>query len=107
MLSFRQGDVLIRQVVSFDTYEVGEAVARENGAVILAYGEKTGHSHAIAERDVTMYLPANATEVKLLDVKKPVTLCHDEHNPITIPEGLYEVWIQVEYTPQGLQQVYD
>jgi hypothetical protein len=48
---FRQGDVLVQRVTSIP--EGDTAVARDNGRVVLAYGEVTGHAHAIAEAEVT------------------------------------------------------
>jgi hypothetical protein len=35
------------------------------------------------------------------------TIIHEEHQPITLPQGTYRVWMQREYTPQAIRQVVD
>jgi hypothetical protein len=47
---YRQGDVLIERIAKMPTSTT--PVARDAGRVILAYGEVTGHAHAIVE-DIT------------------------------------------------------
>ncbi len=46
-IHYRQGDVLIERVGSLPAKLV--TIAREQGRVILAHGEVTGHAHAISE----------------------------------------------------------
>lgn len=50
---YRQGDVLIERVSSFPAKLT--PVARENGRVILAHGEVTGHAHAFLEKGTTKF----------------------------------------------------
>ncbi len=53
MHSFRQGDVPLYPVA-----EIPAGLAKiepENGRTILAYGERTGHAHAILDKDVELY----------------------------------------------------
>lgn len=106
MLVFRQGDVLIRQRKA-ERPESATPIARDGAAVILAYGEVTGHSHQILERDVTFWLPEGLSGVRILDVPTGATVRHDEHDPIELPAGTYDVFIQTEYSPQELRQVLD
>lgn len=47
-IHYRQGDVLVERVGLLP--QKLTPVARENGRVILAHGEVTGHAHAIADR---------------------------------------------------------
>ena len=57
MTMYRQGDVLL---VRDDAASVdGTEVARDQGHVVLAYGEATGHAHAIASKAATLYAIAN------------------------------------------------
>lgn len=106
----RQGDVFIRKVA--DDVKVGEEIKRDKDRVILAYGEVTGHAHAITDKNAVLFqaLDPKAIELgtrflKILD--KVATLNHDEHGSINLPQGTYEVVTQVEYTPQGLRNVAD
>lgn len=43
---YRQGDVLIERVASIPKTKT-TPIARDNGRVVLAYGEVTGHAHAL------------------------------------------------------------
>ena len=50
---YRQGDVLIVPITSIP--KTVEPIAREQGRIILAHGEVTGHAHAIKDRGVTAF----------------------------------------------------
>lgn len=104
MTHYRQGDVLI---VSTKNAEIGEVVPRDNGKVILAYGEVTGHSHAIGNQNVYLYLHAKNAGEKVLKVKEDADLVHEEHSRIRIPKGDYIVRIQREYSPEDIRNVRD
>lgn len=103
---YRQGDVLVLRVDSIPAG--GKPVERENGRIVLAHGEVTGHSHAIPSRDArfTAVVAAGA-ERRFLDAKKPVKLLHEEHGEIIIARGTYEVVIQREYEPGAIRNVAD
>jgi hypothetical protein len=103
--TYRQGDVLIRRIDALPNAEL-KPIALDAGRVVLAYGEVTGHAHAIVSPDV-LFLINEQTLNRYLDVKQPVTLKHEEHFPIQLPAGQYEVVQQREYTPQGLRDVVD
>jgi hypothetical protein len=82
----QHGDVLLQEVEGLP--RGSKKVARENGRIIVARGEATGHNHAIAEKGAVLY------ELKgdlYLEVTEPVTITHEEHKPIEIPEGIYEI----------------
>lgn len=57
---YRQGDVLVERVDSLPSRLT--KVARENGRVILAHGEVTGHAHAIADRTTEMLRASDGAE---------------------------------------------
>jgi hypothetical protein len=103
MPMYRQGDVLI---MSVDEVPVDlEEIPRDNGRVVLAYGEVTGHAHAIKEPNVR-FLRDKITSDRFLDVKPtndnkhaPVKLVHEEHAPIALPPGKYKVVTQREFVP--------
>lgn len=103
---YRQGDVLIRQVAAIP------ASATDNtpqGRIVLAYGEVTGHAHAIAEgeaREFTMQEAANIVR-RFLSVTAEAVVRHEEHAPIQLPPGVYEIVQQREYTPEAIRNVAD
>jgi hypothetical protein len=101
--SYRQGDVLI---VECDRVDGGKEVEREDGRIVLAHGEATGHSHAIASMDATLFMD-EATLNHYLDVRAPVVIEHEEHGHIELPSGYYQVRRQREYRPEGLRNVAD
>lgn len=91
----RQGDVFIRRIKAIPAD--AKPVARK-GDVILALGEVTGHTHRIAA-------PLDAVDVLMeaerivMNVKRTVTVTHEEHGAITLEPGLYESFIQREFDP--------
>jgi hypothetical protein len=100
---FRQGDVLVQRVTSIPNGAT--PVARDNGRIVLAYGEVTGHAHAIAEAEVTM-LEVD-TGIRYLDVQMESFLRHEEHATIALSPGFYKVVRQREYTPEAIRNVAD
>ena len=103
MTIFRQGDVLLRKVKSIPA----DAVATEKkDRIVLAYGEVTGHSHAITKLDnVDVFVKGDGT--MYLRVKAETALQHEEHAAITLPPGNYKRVLQREYSPAGLRNVAD
>jgi hypothetical protein len=100
---YRQGDVAI---IECDRVAVTKEVEREGGRIVLAHGEVTGHAHAIASMDATLFMDAKTLD-RYLDVNAPVTLDHEEHGRIKLPSGFFRVIQQRVYTPQGLRNVAD
>ncbi len=102
----RQGDVMILQVASLP-----KAAKNVDNKVriVLAYGEVTGHAHAIAEREATEFtMEQSAGPVKrFLEVVSQATLRHEEHAPVEIPAGVYEIVQQKEYSPEAIRNVAD
>src|SRR6266568_8635268 len=101
MKNIRQGDVLL-QLQNIKSVPAGASEIKPDGnRIVLAYGEVTGHAHAIYENidQVKMWAVG---KVKYLEVMARVTLKHEEHSPATIEPGIYKLPTQVEYTPQAL-----
>lgn len=93
---FRQGDVMI---VSCDAIPADlTPVERDNGRIVLAYGEVTGHAHAILDSEA-MLLQGADLETRFLNVlaEGGVKLVHEEHSTVDIPAGTYRVIRQREY----------
>ena len=98
-VQYRQGDVLLIAVAAVPGRAV--PVPRDQGEVVLAYGEVTGHRHAIAEPHAELLvLPDQEIERRFLRiVGDKALLRHEEHDTITLPPGTYQVVRQREYVP--------
>lgn len=103
MRMFRQGDVLVVQIKNLPAKEL-KPIERENGKIVLAHGEVTGHTHAIAE-PTTEFLTDGQS--RFLNVIKTSLLKHEEHYKIELPKGVYRVIQQREYRPEGVRNVAD
>ena len=98
----RQGDVFIERIAAIPNG--AKPKARDNGRVVLAYGEMTGHAHAIAEPEALLY---DLDGELFLEADGTVTLRHEEHGEIAIQKGFYHVKRQREYTPEAIRNVVD
>lgn len=107
MKMYRQGDVLIREVASIPDRATP---VQNEGRIVLAHGEVTGHAHAIDVAEAEEFTFANAAGVvrRFLHVfDLGGTVRHEEHAVIPLPPGLYEIVQQREYTPQEIRNVQD
>ena len=102
----RQGDVLIKPVSSIPA---GLAeVPREDGRLILAHGEVTGHAHVVSCPEARMFGSLTADDgPRFIDVPRPTSVVHDEHAPLGLAAGFYEVRRQREYSPEEIRRVAD
>ena len=104
-MQYRQGDVFIERTNSKIT---GAEVPRSAGRVVLAYGEVTGHAHAITRPGVTMFRDAKLNRVFLhVPAGDAAELEHEEHETIRLPPGDYEIIHQREYSPEEIRRVTD
>jgi hypothetical protein len=126
-MKIRQGDVILIPILAAAIPAGLTEVPRDNGWATLAYGEVTGHSHAMLDN-------ANAPTVKLMErpgtterylfVDQDTALGHGvfskgsfadagEHGtlPVVAPSsfgfGAYEVRIQSQYSPEAVRRVVD
>ncbi|MGW3418219.1 hypothetical protein [Streptomyces phaeochromogenes] len=78
-------------------------VPREDGVIVLAHGEVTGHRHAIAEPHAELLAaPEDDDDDErrfLRIIGASAHLVHEEHGTITLPGGVYQVIRQREYDP--------
>lgn len=102
---YRQGDVLIVPVKSLPKNL--DPVDREQGRVVLAHGEVTGHAHAIKDRNAALFRDPKLAAIFMHVSDDPVALEHEEHATITIPPGNYRVIRQREYSPEAIRNVAD
>lgn len=102
---YRQGDVLIVPVPEIPNGT--ERVDRENGRIILAHGEVTGHAHAIKSEGATLFRDPQLMAVFLNVTGDSVALEHEEHETINLIPGNYQIIRQREYHPESIRNVAD
>jgi hypothetical protein len=100
--NFEQGDVLGRKVESLPAGE-RKVIARKR--LILAHGE-SGHSHVIEDDSAVMI---QVGEAFYLQLEKSATVQHEEHKPIALSPGIWELGRVKEhdYFQQMERQVID
>lgn len=88
-MMFRHGDVLL--IRRDETAEAPHAA--EESDVVVAEGEVTGHAHRVRGAGAMLRdLSTTATEgILRLYLPQGGTITHEEHRPITLPPGVYEV----------------
>jgi hypothetical protein len=99
---FRQGDVMIERVATIPRTATKQKP--ENGRIILAHGEATGHHHSI---DIDHADWWKSGDDQFVNVKTPTEVVHQEHAPIALPPGKYRVTRQREYAPEAIRNVAD
>ena len=99
---YRQGDVFLRSVSERPKEATAQAPSGER--VVLAYGEVTGHAHAIEACFATIY---KSGELEYLQTKPGAVLRHEEHAPLKLEPGCYQIIRQREYEHQGWRRVAD
>ena len=90
---FRQGDVLIAVA---EIIETGVPEPKVSGETVLAHGEVTGHKHRFERASETQAL--TGARIRQLLVNAPAALLHEEHLPIEIPAGRYDLPRQCEWS---------
>jgi hypothetical protein len=122
-MQFRQGDVFIVRIEKMPDRDLAP-VKKEPGKTrtVLAYGEVTGHAHAIQSLNVALFeAPQDIDSVSdikgglmslmsgdmFLDVKEPSVVVHEEHGEIKLDAGAYIVRRQREYHPEAPRTVAD
>jgi hypothetical protein len=117
-LVIRQGDVALVAVNGLPADCT--PVPLDHGRIVLAYGEQTGHAHAIriefgpeaaaeiagaAIARAKAKLWQTASGDRYLQVLEPVSLTHEEHTAHTIPAGIFELPVQVEHDTANAPRV--
>jgi hypothetical protein len=108
---FQQGDVLLKRIEQLPD----GVVPLSDKSRILQRGETTGHKHAFAaDAKVQLYtVPASGPlsglristhdGVAFVEILEPTTLRHEEHNPIEVEPGIYEVDLVREFDYESLE----
>ena len=102
----RQGDVLI--IRCKDIPDTSVQVEPENGRLIVARGEATGHHHSFPwARGAVLFRDDGGSGSQFVKVTAPVALEHQEHSALTCDRGLHEVRIQRTFVAGLARQVTD
>jgi len=98
---YRHGDLIL---IPHKKKPAATAQATQN--FVLAEGEETGHKHVLTG-DLIVW-PIGRNDPTIVAVReKPATLTHEEHAPLAIPPGVYEVRRQRVYSPKEIRWVMD
>jgi hypothetical protein len=92
----RQGDVLLRSVP--DIPAAAREVPRDDGRLVLAYGEVTGHAHVLDAPPEEAKLLSMGERARFVRLMRDVELRHEEHDTLSIPAGTYQVIQQRVWT---------
>lgn len=87
----QQGDVILRKLTAMPD---GNAAPVSKGRCVLAEGESTGHAHVIEDDEAELI---RIGERMLLKLGRAATVVHEEHGPITLAPGIWEVGRVQEY----------
>ncbi len=96
---YRQGDVLLVEIDQ--PSRTGKPINPEDGRIILARGELSGHAHAIRECDAKAKFFEGEGDRRSLLMTEISRLEHEEHGAIVLEPGWYEVRRQREYDSVG------
>jgi hypothetical protein len=87
----QQGDVNFRRLSELPK---GEIKIIQRKRCVVAEGEHTGHSHVIEDDEAELI---QVGEMILLKLEKSATIQHQEHKPITLEKGIWQVGRVQEY----------
>ena len=97
---FGHGDLYLRQVeADAIPQEIRERLEQSHlTQAVLAFGEKTGHAHALtSERPIGLVRDSDAIAYVLL--RDAGLLTHEEHGERHVEAGWYEVPTERDYDP--------
>lgn len=96
----RQGDITLTKINKLPKG------AKKLDTKTVALGEVTGHSHRF-EDDTTELLMLNG--IMYANVPATTEIIHEEHKPLQIEKGIYEIGNEREYDPftEGIRAVVD
>lgn len=99
---YRQGDVMF---VAISKAPRGKKQVRKDG--IVMHGEATGHAHRVADLKAAEVYDIGENCYLSVSASGGVSIVHDEHLPIQLPPGDYQIRRQREYAPEGIHNVID
>lgn len=90
LLQLQQGDVLLLRVSQLPAN--CRPTKKDSRGIVLAEGEFTGHFHGIqAGRGLALMEAPTGERFLVNDTAEPVAVTHQEHKPVTIAPGVYQI----------------
>ena len=77
-----------------ETMPQGVTKTISKGRCVLAKGESTGHAHVVEDDDAELI---QLGERILLRLGQSATVTHEEHKPVSLEPGLYEIGRVAEF----------
>ena len=99
---YRQGDVAFFPVACKPSLDMAP---RSDG--VIARGEKTGHTHRIGCLEDAELYDVGSGMMLSVTAEGGVSIVHEEHKKLPLPNGDYAVKIQRAYTPEEILKVID
>ncbi len=93
---FRQGDILFKRVKALPSNVI------QKQDQLIAEGEQTGHAHVLVNGALFELLNPTRHYIK---AGQDTKIIHQEHFPIKLESGVYEIIRQKEYLGQGRTQI--
>lgn len=89
----QQGDLILRHITHLP---IGKShkLKRSKRGWVLADGEATGHAHVVDNDEAELIEIGGKM---LLVLEKAATVTHEEHKPITLEPGIWEIGRVQEY----------
>ena len=97
-----QGDVNFHRVKKSNL-----ANAKRIADGVIARGEVTGHSHRLEVLEAAELYEVETGKMMLHVGENGVSIVHEEHCPVMLPQGDYEITIDREYSDEGERPVVD
>lgn len=91
---YRQGDILFKKIEKFPSQ------LKEKPDRVVAEGEETGHAHVLVNGALFEVLNSEKLYIKS---EQNTRIIHEEHLPIKLESGNYQVIRQREYLGPGLE----
>lgn len=88
--TFQQGDVIGKKL---DSMPSGLQKVIAHAHCVVAHGE-SGHSHVVEDDEAEL---VQIGERMLLKLEKSATITHEEHGPITLEPGVWEIGRVMEF----------
>jgi len=95
---FVQGDVMFIQRKKKPSGK--KTAPRQDSRLVLARGEKTGHDHTVDSATTTLFGKVGDGNMAIV-VVEPTQVLHQEHPPLGLEPGYYDVVVQRQYVPEA------
>ena len=99
---YRHGDVILKQVPELPK---NFHIITHQPFCVLAEGETTGHQHVLTAFQSNLLLVETDDHERFVKLDSPAKLLHQEHKPIQVSVGVYEILREREYDFLGHRPV--